>query len=121
MLASVKTEPVSNALRNLSMKPSDMPLPLLHAEFGRSFTSGISGMKPGSAGMAGFSRRRGGFASAERQRSWLRLLLGHDRCDLVARAAFVDVDEGTQPDPRQLADFSGACSADFAAWRRTVF
>jgi hypothetical protein len=37
------------------MKPSDMPLPLLCAEFGRSYTCGIPEMKPGIGPIAAFS------------------------------------------------------------------
>jgi hypothetical protein len=44
------TAPLSSALRSSSMKPSDMPLPLLGEKFGRSYTCGMARKKPARRG-----------------------------------------------------------------------
>src|SRR5215216_1336594 len=94
----------SNTLRSSSMKPSDMPLPLLYEKFDRSFTCGMVRRKAGlwwrnRAFKCGLSRlapqppRRHQAAPGR-----FFLPLGLDRRDPVAGVALVDVDERAQSD-----------------------
>jgi hypothetical protein len=103
-----------------------MPLPLLDEKFGRSFTCGMAGGKPGpvvgntflSAIHPGWQepRRRRGPAA---DRFFLPLRL--DRRHLVAGVTLINVDERSQSDPGQFSDPDRANSANFTARRQSGF
>src|SRR5689334_20160240 len=118
------TVPLSSVLRSSPMKSSDMPQPLLDEKFGRSFTCGIAGRKPGpGSGNRDFKCDPSRLAPRPARRHWAAtgrffLPLRLDRRDPVAGVALVDVHERAQSDPGQLSDPDRANAATLAARRQ---